>query len=121
MNVRKIVTLSVLIALAAAPFASYADGADNAMNACVKTFLQTYLPDRVVQVRKLAPAPGPLDVYAKRASSYTIALTAHGARTRERLAEARCVADARGEVIVLDQPPVETYAANADYAIVIAR
>jgi hypothetical protein len=121
MNARKIVAVSSLVALAALPFATHADGADRALDACVKSFVQTYLPDRITQVRKIESAPGPLAVYANRASSFTIALTAHGARTGEKLAEARCVADARGEVIVLDQPPVESYAANADFTAKIAR
>lgn len=121
MNIRKTVALSGLVALAAVSPATYADGADKAINACVKTFIDTYLPGRTAQVRTLKPSPGPLDIYAKRASSYTIALTAHGARSGEKLAEARCVADARGEVVVLDQPPLEIHAANAHYAVTITR
>lgn len=37
--------------------------------------MDSYLPDRVVQVHKQLPAPGPLDRYI---AAYTIVLTAEG-------------------------------------------
>ena len=41
-----------------------ADGADRAADACIQAFVDAYLPkDRLVSVRTLSPAPGPLGAY----------------------------------------------------------
>lgn len=107
-----------LIALAAVPFAAQAQpSAETALDACVKSFVATYLPGHPVrQVSKRAPAPGFIEsYYAPR--QYTIALTAYGARSGNLLAQARCVANRSGSVIVLDSPPAGEYVARADFAV----
>jgi hypothetical protein len=121
MNIRKAIAVSGLLVLAATPFATHAGGADRALNACVSAFVDTYVPDRIVRVRKVHPPAGVLDIRTNRSRAYTIALSARGARSGELLAEARCVASGRGDVIVLDSPPAETYVAKADFSAVVAR
>lgn len=122
MNIRKTVAVSGLLVLVAAPFATHAGGADNALNACVSAFVETYVPkDRIVRVRKTHPPASVFDIRTNRSGAYTIALSARGAKSGELLAEARCVASGRGDVIVLDNPPVETYVAKADFSAVVAR
>lgn len=111
-------SILTLIALAAVPFASQAQpGADAAVDACVKSFADTYLPGHPVKhVSKRAPAAGPIDTYyAPR--RYTISLSAYGARSGDLLAQARCVASRKGVVIVLDSPPAGEYVARADFAV----
>lgn len=114
MSARKSLVLCGVLALAAVPGASYADGAARAVNACVKSFVDTYLPDRVVDVRKELPAPGPLDRYV---SSYTVALTAYGKTTGAPVAQAQCVATRRGSVIVMDGAPSGDFVAKADFVV----
>lgn len=93
-----------------------------AIDACVKSFVETYIPqDRVVRIRKRQPPLSPLGILNDWKGTYTIALSARGARTGEEIAEARCVASAQGEVIVMDSPARETYIAKADFAAVVAR
>ena len=122
MNIGRKVALSGLLALAAIPFAAQADNADRAANACIKSFVETYLPKhQPVRIKKIEPVASPLRYYTNRFGTYTVALSARLSRSGEELAQARCVASARGEVIVMDSPPVATYAANADVAAVIVR
>lgn len=107
--------------LAATPLASYA-GPNQAFDACVKSFVETYIPkDRVVRVRKQHPPAGPLDALSYRKNVYTIALSAGGARSGKEIAQARCVASNNCQVIVLDSPPPDTYVSEADFAAVVAR
>jgi hypothetical protein len=121
MNIKKAIAVSGLLALATAPLTSHAGGADKAVNACVKAFVENYLPkDQVVRVRTVE-SPGPQNRFARQPPSFTIALTAHGVTSGVQLAQARCVASARGEVIVLDNPPVESYVAKADYVAAVTR
>lgn len=114
MNARKSLVMCGLLALAAMPYASYADGADRAVNACVKSFVDAYLPDRVVQVHKQLPAPGPLDRYI---DSYLIVLTAAGKTSATPLAQAQCVATRRGAVIVMDSAPIAKSLSKADFVV----
>lgn len=115
MNIRKVVTLSSLIALAAAPFVAQADGPEKATDACIQAFVDQYVPKgHTVRVHKKMPVPSNLDSYVRR---YTIALSATLATSGTELASARCVVSSGGNVIVLDSPPVETYAANADFVV----
>ena len=104
-----------------APMASNADPASAAVDACVKSFIESnFTEDRVVQVRKRLEPTGSLHfIYPQ--PRYTIALTARGARSGEVLAQARCVAGARGNVIVLDSPPFDRYLANADFSVTVNR
>ena len=105
-------------ALAAIPFTAPAQaGSDAALDACVKSFIDAYLPGHPVKlVNKQEPATGPLDTYyAPR--QYTIALTAYSARSGDLLAQARCVASRRGDVIVLDSPPAAEYVARANFVV----
>jgi hypothetical protein len=111
-------SILALVALAAVPFAAQAQpGADAAVDACVKSFVDTYLPGHPIkQVSKQEPAPGPIDTYyAPR--QYTIALAAYNARSGDLLAQARCVANRKGTVIVLDSPPAGEYVARANYTV----
>lgn len=107
-----------LVALAVVPFVTQAEPrGDAVVDACVKAFVDTYLPAHPVkQVNKQAPAPGPIDTYyAPR--HYLIALSAHGVRSGNLLAQARCVANRRGVVIVLDNPPADEYVSRADFVV----
>lgn len=116
-------TLAVIgtLMLAATPLASHA-GPNQAIDACVSTFVETYIPkDRVVRIRKQHPPAGPLDAMSYRKNVYTIALSARGARSGQEIAQARCVVSKNGQVIVLDSPPANTYVAKADFAAVVTR
>lgn len=106
-----------LVVLAAAPFASQAQPGDAAVDACVKSFVDTYLPGHPVkQVSKRSPVQSTIEMhYAPR--QYTIALSAYGVRSGDLLAQARCVASKRGIVIVLDAPSADEYVARADYRV----
>jgi hypothetical protein len=107
--------------LAATPLASHA-GSNQAINACVKSFVDTYIPkDRVVRVHKHQPTLGPLGIHNERKGSYTIALSARGARSGKEIAQARCIASARGEVIVIDTPATDAYVADADFTVAVTR
>lgn len=111
-------SIFALVALAVVPFATQAEPrGDVVVDACVKAFVDTYLPAHPVkQVNKQAPAPGPVDTYyAPR--QYLVALSARGARSGDLLAQARCVANRKGMVIVLDSPPVDEYVARADFVV----
>lgn len=104
-----------LLALVTAPVASYA-GADRAVHACVKSFVDTYLPGRTVRVRKEIEAPS---LHRRREDTYTIALAAHGAKSGKLFAQARCVASARGDVVVLDNLPLDSHVASADFTVAL--
>ena len=112
MSIRRAVAVSGLIVLAAAPFAAQAEGSAKATQACIDAFVEAYVPEgHAVRVQTSEPAAGPLVYFVKQ---YTIALSAHYSRSGQEIAQARCVASRRGDVIVLDRPPVETYIAKAD-------
>lgn len=100
------------------PFASHAQsGSTAAVNACVKSFTEAYLPKySVKRVRKDRSPVSPLEAFYK-PSTYTIALAAYGVHSGELLAQARCVASGKGVVVVLDTPPAGEYVARADYSI----
>src|SRR5690606_19113837 len=120
---RSVGAFGVVVAFAclAAPVASYSDPASTAVDACVKSFIEAYFTDdRVVRVRKRLEPTGSLH-FTYPQPKYTIALTARGTRSREILAQARCVAGARGNVIILDSPPLDTYLAKAHFSVTIGR
>lgn len=107
--------LTALIVVAAAPFTAHAagPGAAAAFNACTKAFVETYLPNRVVrQQSTIEFTRSPLEFWNVR--KYTIALRALGATSGEVVAEARCIADRKGVVLVLDTPPTQEYVAHAN-------
>jgi hypothetical protein len=120
MNARRILLTAGTLVLAATPLATYA-GPKQAIDACVQSFVETYLPDRVVRVHTRQPALGPLGILNDRKGTYTIALSARGARSGKEIAQARCVASTRGDVIVMDSPVEDTYVAKADFAAVVTR
>lgn len=121
MKVRVGFTMLGALSLAAVPFASHA-GPNQAVDACVSSFIEAYIPkDRVVNVRRSSSTPSPLAARNSRRDKYTIALTAVGARSGKQLAQAKCVASARGEVIVLDSPADDNYVANADFTVAVNR
>jgi predicted O-methyltransferase YrrM len=104
----------------AAPLASEAAGIDRALDACVGAVVDQYLPNRAVTVRKLGAAPGPLDVLARH-DSYMIVIDARSKSTGEQLAQARCVASRRGDVIVLDNAVTPENVAKADLTATLVR
>jgi hypothetical protein len=121
MKARMTLAMVGTLVLAAAPLASHA-GSNQALDACVKSFVESYIPkDRVVRVYKHQPTPGPLGILQDRKGTYTIALSARGKSSGKEIAQARCVANTRGDVIVMDSPPANTYVADADFAAVITR
>jgi hypothetical protein len=116
----KTAALIAAVVVAAAPLASEArPGPPTAVDACVKSFIDSHLSNHAVrEVKKRIPASGPLEAYYS-PRKYTIALAAYGAESGRVLAQARCVADKRGVVIVLDSPPEDEYVARADFTVVI--
>ncbi|HKE96056.1 MAG TPA: hypothetical protein VKB34_17240 [Povalibacter sp.] len=110
MSIRIPIAVSGLALLAALPFAAYAGAGARAADACVDAFVSTYVPkDRAVRVRIVEPAASPVDFFARR---YTFALSA-SLHNGEEFVTARCVANARGEVVVLDNPVVLASAKSA--------
>ena len=121
MKARVGLTMLGALMLTAVPFASHA-GPNKALDACVSSFIDTYIPkDRTVRVRKYHPPRSSLAAQYSNKSTYTIALSARGTRSGKELAQARCVASNRGDVIVLDSPAPDTYVASADFAIDVTR
>jgi hypothetical protein len=118
--VRHTAVLAALAGMTATPVATQAAGVDRALDACVSAFVDRYLPDRKVTVRKLVPSPGPLDVLA-RENHHTIFIDARSKRTGEQLAQAACVASPRGDVIVLDSAVTADFVAKADFRATLLR
>ena len=105
MKIRRVLAVSSLVLLTAAPFAAKADAQGRASDACIQAFVDAYLPQHaVVRVRKQGPASGPLRVYARQ---YTIALSAQLGGSEGGLITARCVANYSGEVLILDGQTIE--------------
>lgn len=116
----KTLALSALASLTAIPLSTQAAGLDRAVDACVSAFVDRYLPERKVTVRKMLPAPSPLDLLA-REDHYTIVIEARSKRSGEPLAQASCVASRRGDVIVLESPVSPEFVAKADFRATLAR
>jgi hypothetical protein len=116
MNIKK-VSIVALLALAAAPLTSQAGtaGPGAAFDACVKAFVATYLPNHPIKQTQTSNAQNPTTIAFWQPRKYTIALSARGVRSGDVLAEARCVADNNGIVLILDTPPVSNYVASADF------
>lgn len=112
--------VAACVAMAAMPVTSEAKASGNAaVDACVKSFVATYLPGRTVRpVKYISPAPGPIALYwAPR--DFTVLLSAHGVDSGELVAEARCVASRAGTVIVLDQPDLAREKVRADFVVAL--
>lgn len=108
--------LAACVAFAAPTTSDAKAGPAAALDACVKSFVQTYLPDRTVRhVDKAAYTPHPLSVFAKR--EYTVLLSARGADSGTLIAEAQCVASRDGIVLVLDSAVAAHHQARADFVV----
>jgi hypothetical protein len=104
MNIQKMIAVSGLALLTAAPFAAATERAGKAADACIQAFVDTHLPKgHTVRVHKVAPPTSPLDSYAKR---YTLELSARVASDRANFVTARCVVSANGEVLALESLPL---------------
>jgi hypothetical protein len=117
---RKTLVASALLSLTATPLAAQAAGTERALDACVSAFVDRYLPDRKVTVRKVAHSPSPLEVLARH-DQHTILIDARGKRSGEQLAQAVCVASPRGDVIVLDSSMTPELVARADFKATLLR
>ena len=97
MKIRGLATACGLVIFGAISFQAQAGGADKAAEACIRSFVDTYLPKSApLQVRTVSQGSGPLGVHARK---YTIDLSARLTRNGKEFVTARCVADARGQVI----------------------
>ena len=106
MNIRNATAVVGLLVLALAPFTAHADRADRATDACIRAFIDAYVSkDQTVRVQKALWSSNSLDFYARQ---YTIELNAHRTGTKEQLAQARCVANRKGEVLNMKGAQVET-------------
>jgi hypothetical protein len=119
-STRQALALSAVLSLSTVPLTTQAAGADRALDACVSAFVERYLPQHTVTVRKLLPAPSPLDLLA-REDHYTIVLDARSKRSGDVLAQASCIASRRGDVIVLESPVAPEQLANADFRATLLR
>ena len=111
-------TLLACAVFAAVPVTSEAkSGPRAAVDACVKSFVEAYLPDRRVSTEiRETPDPSPAGFFwATR--RYTVLLTATGVRSGDIIAEARCVASRDGLVLVLDAPVVMRDRSHADFVV----
>lgn len=114
MSIRKSLPVIGLALLAATPFVAHAGAGSKATKACVQAFVDTYVPHaKKVNLRISEPPLRPL-TYAPR--KVVVALSAHLPDGTE-LATARCVANVKGDVMVLDNPPPSTYLASADFVV----
>ena len=111
---KKILPLALLV-FAATPLTSQAatNGADTAIDACIKAFVSTYLPNHPVRVTKTVTTPSAVPLVLQ-PRKYTIDLNARGSVSGAVIAEARCIADNRGIVLILDTPPANDFG-NADF------
>lgn len=108
MNARQLLLVTTLIATTATPALSFADDAAT-MNACVKAFLSTYLPQASkVRVQIDAPATSRM---APRSRTHEIALTARGMQSGREIAKATCVVDADGSITALNNTVTPTLVA----------
>lgn len=120
MSLSKVAALSVAMAAFVAPVASHAD-ASSAFDACVKSFIESKLPKaQQVSVRKNIPYTS--TVLALQPKSYTIDLVAQEVKSGAEIAQARCVADRRGRVLVLGEDGFGSTTQKADMvAAVVTR
>ena len=107
------------LALASSPLTSQAaPGADVAANACIKAFVSTYLPNHPIKAMKTTGFQHPVSLALWQPRKYTIALSARGVTSGDILAEARCIANNDGIVLVLDTPP-DNIMARADFSLTL--
>lgn len=122
MNLKRSIPSAVAacIVVAATPLTSEAKSPANAaVDACVKSFVAAYLPDRKIRPVKYTEAvPGPIAFFwAPR--NYTVDLAARGADSGELIAEARCVASRIGVVVVLEAPDLTQDRRRADFVVAL--
>jgi hypothetical protein len=86
-----------------------------AFDSCVKAFTNTYFPNHPVRQVRTNASQYPTTLTRIAPRKYTIALAARGVQSNEVLAEARCVANDNGIVLILDNPPLLSYLAKADF------
>jgi hypothetical protein len=112
MNI-KTSSLVALLSLAAAPLTSPAsDTASNAaFDACIKAFTTTYVPNHRVRDTRTNDSATLLDYW--KPSSYTIEVRARGVKSGKTLAEARCLVDHKG-VVVIQDAAAPNYAVSVD-------
>jgi hypothetical protein len=112
--------IAAVLALTALPFTSQAttDRPQAAVNACVKAFVQTYLSDYQVRETKkiLRATNSPIEAYYQ-ARKYSVALTARGLQSGDLIAQAHCVANGNGIVLVLDTPADPAVMARTDFVV----
>jgi hypothetical protein len=101
MNARTSLLIAVT-AMTAMPFAAEARSRSAvALDACVKAFVETHLPNYPVrQFKKDVPASSPIEAYWG-SRTYTIALSAYAADSGDLVAQVRCVANRSGVVVML--------------------
>jgi hypothetical protein len=100
MRFRGLLAVSSLMTLGTMPFAAVAHGPDKAADACIRAFVDTYVPkDRAVRVRKHTQALTSSGIHARR---YDFDLSARLRTEGGELVTARCVASANGQVISLE-------------------
>ena len=94
--------LAALLPLLVAPALSHADEA-SAMNACVKTFLESdFAKDRKVTVQTFSDSvPRPLSL----SGLYKIEVVAKGRESGKQLARVVCHADSSGTIVALNGRP----------------
>ena len=106
--------IAALVALGATPLASQA-ASPAALNACIKSFVETYLPERTVHHVIKHDTARPHTLFSAR--DYSVLLSAHGVKSGELVAEARCIANRDGIVVVLESPVLAQHKARADYVV----
>ena len=108
--------IATVVALGVSPTTDAKAGPNAAIDACMKSFVATYFPERTVrQVATPIVNPSPLSLFSSR--EYTVLLSAHGASSGDLIAEARCVANRNGIVVVLESGAVAASRGKADFVV----
>jgi predicted Zn-dependent protease len=85
--------------------------AEPALDACIQAFVQSTLPpDQPVKIRKMSDASSPLDTYG---ATREVLIDARITRTGQRIAQATCTVNWKGEVIALNGAPYKQRIATA--------
>ncbi|PZN32578.1 MAG: hypothetical protein DIU71_07210 [Proteobacteria bacterium] len=121
MNIGKTVAIAGMFAVSAVPLAASA-GPAQALDACLESYVETYVPaGHPIKLIKQRERRAPFTEFSQSSGPYTIAIEARGTESGKLYGSARCIADARGHVIVMDTPPPHTYRALATFTAVLAR
>ncbi len=108
MNARQLLLVTTLVATTTTPALSFADDAAT-MNACVKAFVSTYLP-QVSKVRVQIDEPA-MSRMVPRSRTYEIAVSARGLQSGREIAKATCVVNADGSITALNNTVTPTLVA----------